>query len=462
VSRILLAGLCPLPFEDALRSYGPGNRTWQLAWSLGRAGHEVSVLAMLTPGAYGDERPAPLEERNGVEVRRLSDVAFLDPSTIRKAIRELRPQATVGASLYGSAALARAGSPLPFWADQFGSAMAEAQALAAAIGRDWPVAHAWGLLAPVLRTCDRLSVVSELQRWAAIGELGAVGRLTAETCGHELVSVIPCALVPPEERAPKTVDPAAHVARGALVPEDAFLVLWSGGFNVWSDVATLVAGVGAAMRGDARIHFLSTGGAIPGVDTTTYARFEALVARSPHRDRFHLAGWVRAGRVASYVADADLGVVAERPTYDGMLGSKNRIVQWMGAGLPVACSRVGPLADKLRERELGLTFPPADAAALAAHLLWAADHPDDLERMSARAREYAFSELGFAATTRPLTDWAADPRPGPGHGSRGRGGGPLDHATLRQRLAGIGRAIPFARRSERLVALWRRLLRPRG
>jgi glycosyltransferase involved in cell wall biosynthesis len=459
VSRILLAGLCPLPFEDALRSYGPGIRTWQLAWSLGRAGHEVRVLAMMTPGAYGDERPAPLEERNGVEVRRLSDVAFLDPSTIRKAIRELRPQAIVGASLYGSAALARAGTRLPFWADQFGSAMAEAQALAAVEGHNWPVAHAWELLAPVLRSCDRLSVISERQRGAAIGELGAVGRLSAATCGHELVAVIPCGLVPPGETPPPDGG-AERVARGRIVPDDAVVALWSGGFNVWTDVETLLAGVEAAMARDGRIHLLSTGGAIPGLDTRTYARFQSLVARSPHRDRFHLAGWVPAGRVASSVAEADVGVVAERPAYDAMLGSKNRVVQWMGAGLPAVCSHVGDLADLLARRRLGLTFPPGDAQALAGHLLWAAENGDDLKRMGARAREYARSELGFEATTRPLTAWAADPRRAPDAGTRAHVRGPLDHATLRQRLARIGRRIPVARRSEALARLWRRLVGP--
>jgi glycosyltransferase involved in cell wall biosynthesis len=197
------------------------------------------------------------------------------------------------------------------------------------------------------------------------------------------------------------------------------------------------------------------------VDTTTYARFEALVARSAHRDRFHLAGWVRAGRVASYVAEADLGVVCERPTYDGVLGSKNRVVQWLGAGLPVACSRVGALAERLRERRLGLTFAPGDAEALAGHLLWAAGHGDELRLISARAREHAASELGFEATARPLAAWAADPRHAADRATRPRVRGPMDHATWRQRLAAAGRAVPVARRSERLVGLWRRLLGPR-
>jgi glycosyltransferase involved in cell wall biosynthesis len=462
MSRILVAGLCPLPFENTLRSHGPGIRTWQFAWSLARAGHEVRVLAMKTPGAYGDERPAPSEDRKGVVIERLDDVAFLDPATIRKVIREFRPQAIVGASLYGSAALARAGVRLPFWADQFGGAMAEAQALAAIEGRNWPVAHAWGLLAPVLRSSDRLSVVSEPQRRAAIGELGAVGRLTAETCGYELVSVIPCAFVPPEETPPRTDAGAGRVARGRIVPDEAFVILWSGGFNVWSDVATLVAGAEAAMRRDEHIHLVSTGGAIPGLDTETYARFEALVARSAHRERFHLEGWVPAERVASYVAEADVGVLAERPTYDGMLGSKNRIVQWMGAGLPAVCSRVGELADLLAERRLGLTFPAGDADALAGRLLWAAENADDLRGMGARASEHARAELSFKATTRPLAAWAADPRPAPDAGSRARVRGPLDHATPRQRLAGLGRRVPLARGSEPLVRLWRRLLGPGG
>jgi glycosyltransferase involved in cell wall biosynthesis len=460
VSRILVAGLCPLPFENTLRSYGPGIRTWQFAWSLARAGHDVRVLAMMTPGAYGDERPAPSEKRDGVLVERLTDVAFLEPATIRRAIREFQPRALVGASLYGSAALARAGPRLPFWADQFGSAMAEAQALAAVEGRNWPVAHAWGLLAPVLRSADRLSVVSEPQRRAAIGEMGVVGRLTAETCGYELVSVLPCAHVPPEEAPPRTGDHVC-VVRGRLVPDEAFVVLWSGGFNVWSDVATLVGGVEAAMSRNSRLHLVSTGGAIPGLDTGTYARFEALVARSPHRERFHLEGWVRAERVASYAAEANVGVLAERSTYEGLLGSRNRIVQWMGAGLPVVCSRVGEIGDLLGERELGLTFPAGDAGALAGRLLWAAENADDLRAMAARAREHAVAELGFEATTRPLTAWAADPRPAPDAGSRSRVRGPRDHATLRQRLAGLGRRVRIAR-SEPLVRRWRRLFRPIG
>lgn len=456
MSRILLAGLSPLPFENARMSYGPGIRTWQFAWSLARAGHEVHVLAMRAPG-YDHTAAPDRGERLGIRIERLPDLAFLDPSRIRRAVRELRPDALVGASLYGSAALATAATNLPFWADQFGHAMAEAQAKASLEARNWPLAHTWSFLAPVLRSADRLSVVSERQRYAAIGELGAVGRLGAETCGYDFTAVVPCALVPPEETPPRPSGPGERRVRGFLVPEDAFVVLWSGGFNVWSDVETIASGLLAVMERHPRVHFVATGGAVPGLDLSTWSRLQELVARSAHPGRFHLEGWVAAERVTEYVAAADLGLVADRPIYEGLLGSKNRIVQWMGAGLPVVYNRIGDLGDLLEERQLGLTFPPGDASALARRLDWALANGAELSQMAARAREVAHRELTFEATTRPLLEWAVAPLRAPDAGSRVRD--PWDHAEVRQRVAKTVRRVPGLRRNEALVGLWRRLLR---
>ena len=458
MSRILVSGLSPLPFETTRTSYGPGIRTWQFAWSLARAGHQVRLLAMRAPG-YDHAAAADREERAGVSIERMSDVAFLDASRTRRAAREFAPDVLVGASLYGSAALAAAGLDRPFWADQFGHAMAEAQAKAALEGRNWPVAHTWRLVAPVLRAADRLSVVSERQRHAAIGELGAVGRLTAQACGYEFTAVIPCALVPEDERPRAAATHGERAVRGRLAPEDAFVVLWSGGFNVWSDVETLARGLELAMSREPRIHFVATGGAVPGLDATTWDRFGALVERSPHRERFHLEGWVSAERVATYEAEADLGVLTDRPIYEGLLGSKNRVVQWMGAGLPVAYNRMGDLGDLLEERALGLTFPPGDASAFAERVAWAAGHGADLRGLAERAREVARRELTFEATTLPLREWAADPRRAPDAARRRRVRSPWDHAGPRQRVAAMVRQVPGLRRSEALVRLWRRLLR---
>ena len=57
-------------------------------------------------------------------------------------------------------------------------------------------------------------------------------------------------------------------------------MLWSGGYNLWTDVDTLFRGLEAAMARNPKVHFLSTGGAIDGTDTliATY-RYDGLGRR---------------------------------------------------------------------------------------------------------------------------------------------------------------------------------------
>lgn len=458
MSRILLCGLCPLPGENTLKSYGPGIRTWQFAWSLARAGHEVRVLAMKIPDAYRPGEGLPSEEIDGVRVERLTDGELLHSERVAEALRSWKPDAAVGATLYGSYALAKWRPEVPFWADQFGHVMAEAQAKAALDGANAVLAYFWGLLQPSMLWADKLSVVSERQSYAAIGELGALGRLTAETCGYEFTSVIPCALIPTEAAPPAT----GGGLRGSKAPADAFLVLWSGSYNVWSDVRTLFEGLEGAMRRDPRVHFVSTGGEIPGHDEKTYRELTERIARSELRDRFHLEGWVPAEAVAGYWQEADLGVLTERPMYEGMLGSKNRVVQWMGFGLPVAYNRMGDLGDLLEDRKLGLTFPIGDAAALTERILWAAGHPGELREMAERSRGYVSRELSFAGSTTGLVAWAASPSFAPDSGSKGQRSSPADFANPIQKATAevrreVVQRVPALRESTVLRSIWRRL-----
>lgn len=421
MTRVLVCGLCPLPFENTIQSYGPGIRTWQMAYSLAQAGHEVHLLAMRIPGTYQEGDADGNEVRDGVQIERLSDSEFFARERLRAKLDELRPDVVVGATMYGSNVLALEEPEVPFWADQFGHVMAEAQAKASQEQANWPLAHFWRLLEPILRRCDRMSVVSERQRWSAVGEMGLVGRLTHQTCGYDFMSVMPCALVPPRDAA---IEP---MLRGKEVPQDAFIVLWSGGYNVWSDVDTMFKALERAMEANERIHFVSTGGEIGGHDETTYRRFEEHIAASTFRDRFHLQGWVRAEAVPSYQAEADLGVLSEIPMYEGQLGSKNRIIQWMGGGLPVVYNQVGDLGNLLKDRELGLIFPVGDDAAMADKILWAADNPEALGAMTERAEAYTLEELSFEASTRDLVEWAAAPSRAPDWRIRDRHAGPGDY-----------------------------------
>lgn len=62
------------------------------------------------------------------------------------------------------------------------------------------------------------------------------------------------------------------------------------------------------------------------------------------------------------------------------------VVEAYASGLPVIASRIGALAEIVRDGETGLLFEPGNAEDLAAKMAWAQANPDALRRMGANAR----------------------------------------------------------------------------
>lgn len=63
------------------------------------------------------------------------------------------------------------------------------------------------------------------------------------------------------------------------------------------------------------------------------------------------------------------------------------LVESFACGLPVVASRLGAMADLIRDGKTGLLFETGNAADLAAKLRWAQGHPDEMRRMGEAARE---------------------------------------------------------------------------
>lgn len=62
------------------------------------------------------------------------------------------------------------------------------------------------------------------------------------------------------------------------------------------------------------------------------------------------------------------------------------VIEAYASGTPVIASRLGSLAELVRDGETGLLFEPGDPAALAACLRWAQAHPYEMAVMGRRAR----------------------------------------------------------------------------
>jgi glycosyltransferase involved in cell wall biosynthesis len=324
---------------------------------------------------------------------------------------------------------------VPFWADLFGHVMAEAQARAYIDGDDECLFHYWNSEYNIISSADIFSCVSSRQQYALIGELGAVGRLNKYTSGYDFTSIIPCGIPLAEYRHTKSV-----FRGGDIIKKDDFVVLWTGGYNTWTDIDTLFEGLTAAMEKNPKIKFVSTGGEIPEQDLVTYPRFLSMINGSSHRDRFVMKGWVPGEDVPNYYFEADLGINIDKDIYEVRLGSKNRILDWFRAGLCVLSSNVCELTDIMEKEKIGYTFKPYDYKDLSKKLIYLADNQDEVKKTAIAGKKYALLNFNFNKTTEKLQKWAGDPAFSPDRGeerklffSREEALENLNQITLRQK-----------------------------
>jgi hypothetical protein len=398
LSRILVIGSGPLP-GPSVRSMGfPSLRTAQFAAGLVEGGHEVRIGLLIgddeagTSTAWLGPRPAALQT---VEVIRTDLPGAIDGLT---AIREgFAPHAVVTAGPFLPMAMGAAvAGDVPLWVDVPGDPMAEAQARGAVDGDD--VIAKWReVYSAALARGDRFSTISERQRLALIGALGLAGRLAGEALGDELVRVVRGSVEP-------VMGWDAPSGAGPDLPDDAFVLLFSGGWNTWLDHESMAEGVLHAMAADARIHFVATGGAIAGHHAAAYETFRATAAGSPYADRFHFLGWVEARRLAAVHASADVALCVDRRCYEAELGARTRLLEAMERGLRVASTVLCEQTEAMRGCEGFTELPLDDAEGIGRALVRLADgEPSGTGWGAIRAR------WSIAATTRDLVDWAATP-----------------------------------------------------
>jgi glycosyltransferase involved in cell wall biosynthesis len=316
--------------------------------------------------------------------------------------------------------------------------MSEAQAKAYVYDDDRYLLHFWSIMKPILETGDIFSSVSERQRYALLGELATAGRFNKHSLGYDFVRVIPCGIENREFRHDK------RVLRGIHVDDSDFVVLWNGGFNTWTDVDTLFQGLETAMKRNDHVRFVCAGAEIPGHDERTYAKFTKLVEGSKVRGNFVLLGWVHPADIHNYYFEADLGINVDRSCYEAVFGSRNRILGWLQAGLPVLTTDLTELSQILKDQGIATTYPPHSPKDLAQSILQLAEDSSLLRKRGEAGKRFVFENFTFEKTTMPLREWVASPSLAPDHGMRIA----LDRMGSRSRIFGLWDSFAYLAKAE--------------
>ncbi|HPB30062.1 MAG TPA: glycosyltransferase [Candidatus Sumerlaeota bacterium] len=421
--KVLFIGSCPLPAESGLPAQGPGIRTWQLVKPAMNAGHICLALCLRTEGVYPKdmEDEARREIQPGLTFINMSHKAFTNPDRIRALALDFKPDAIVGcASVLPGFTASLIRDLAPFWADCFGDPVTEIQAKAEMYGREGcgeELFGVWRYYRAILAGADRFSTLSDAQNHALAGQLALLGRLGYENAGYCLIRTIPCAVEGPppiRESAPE------FTLRGKAFPQDAFVVCFSGSYNTWMDVDLLFSGLEEAMNRVPRLVFLSTGGGTKGYNEKLYNDFLKKVEASPHRERFIMSGWVPFHEVPRYYAEANIGINVDRFTYEGVLGSRNRIIQFLAHGLPVMTTALSEISKSLAEKRMvhifrmsGAEGETGVAETLPELLERLSAHPGALAETGRLAQKHVLAEYNYERTTRPLMEWLEAPERSP-------------------------------------------------
>ncbi len=290
----------------------------------------------------------------------------------------------------------------PFWADLNGWIMAEMQAQAHELDHDHYLQRGWDEERSVLLRADSFSTVSKAQRLATIGELAAIGRLTAHVFGMEFVHAIPNI---PQDIPTIPMTSEKVLFRGVTVPNNAFVVAQVGGFNNWLDEQTLFLALEDAMKKDDGIFFVSTGGTISGVAESTFRRFEKMVNGSPLRSRCQFLGWLDPIYIPKVYEESDIGIMADKTCVETETGARNRLNEMMQFGLPIVTTEGSEIAEDIRKWSCGKVVKSGDPLVLAEAILELKSHPELRTAFREKAKEVLRTALLAEHVMKSVTLW---------------------------------------------------------
>lgn len=147
--------------------------------------------------------------------------------------------------------------------------------------------------------------------------------------------------------------PEGETCRAGL--EGKFVVGFVASLRLWHGVEMLVDAF-RELAADPRFHLLVVGDGPQARELRRLAR--ELPGRLTH------VGAVPLADVPRYVRAMDVAV-APYPPIPGFYFSPLKVLEYMAAARPVVGSRIGQIAELIRDGETGLLVPPGDAAALA-------------------------------------------------------------------------------------------------
>ncbi len=170
--------------------------------------------------------------------------------------------------------------------------------------------------------------------------------------------------------------------RSKLGIADKTVVGFVGTFGPWHGVLVLAEAITRLPR-TVNCHFLLIG------EGNLKHNVEEIVKKANCTDRVTFTGRLSHNLVPSYLDACDILVSPQIPMEDGsdFFGSPTKLFEYMAMAKPIVASRLGQLADVIKNEQNGYLVEPANVDMLVTILTQLATHPGECQRLGEQARQ---------------------------------------------------------------------------
>lgn len=182
------------------------------------------------------------------------------------------------------------------------------------------------------------------------------------------------------------------------LPGDRILVGHVGTLKPWHGTGDLARCLEEALARDQRLGALIVG------DGPGLAGMRKRAEDAGLGDRFHFTGAVEADRVPELVAACTMMIALYPARAEPFYFSPLKVVEAMAAGRPVVASRLGQIADLVRDGIDGVLVNPGDRSGAASAVLALASDPERCRAMGRAAADRCRDRFSWDATARRILD----------------------------------------------------------